>query len=328
MKLLGNFIAIAGPQLFTHTAAFTHPKINIMTGALASATMPFQEELVVEISDLREPKKMEDIPIVNDSIPKLKCLLPNALEAPKTISHSQKSLEVEVSGLDGPEPGRVILHSMIPDGFAIVDHEVFEGKKIIATRRFKKGDLMYTGSAALLDLIGHGYKLKIYSEDHNANRCLLSTHDNSDTHSVDDYAVGSKSGIANKRQVYGWDSFMNHSCDPNAYFPLLYRSESEMYYRAIALRDIDAGTEVTCDYALFDYDCNGHGIENCACGSNKCRGKMLGFQGQSLYAKMGAHLSFSYSIDYLQHFFMPLRFHHSLGPSRKGEYSSHGRRRN
>jgi SET domain-containing protein len=56
-----------------------------------------------------------------------------------------------------------------------------------------------------------------------------------------------------------------------------------MYYRAIAMRDIKPGEEVTCDYALFDYHCNGHEIEVCACGSHKCRGKMLGFQGKKCY---------------------------------------------
>ena len=40
--------------------------------------------------------------------------------------------------------------------------------------------------------------------------------------------------------------------------------------------------EVTCDYALFDYHCNGHEIELCACGSPNCRGKMTGFSGKTL----------------------------------------------
>jgi hypothetical protein len=66
---------------------------------------------------------------------------------------------------------------------------------------------------------------------------------------------------------------------PSIASALLYRTATEMCYQAIALRDIAAGEEVTCDYALFDYQCNGHQIEVCACGSQKCRGQMLGFQG-------------------------------------------------
>lgn len=140
----------------------------------------------------------------------------------------------------------------------------------------------FFATAALLDLsaVRHEHKVKIYTEDQNGNRTLLETVSNTNTHSVDDHAVGSKSSIASKRQVYGWDAFMNHSCEANAYFPLLHRTESELCYQALALRDIDEGMEVTCDYALFDYHCSGHEISICACGSNKCRGKMLGFHGE------------------------------------------------
>jgi len=46
------------------------------------------------------------------------------------------------------------------------------------------------------------------------------------------------------------------------------------------MRDINVGDEVTCDYALFDYHCNGHEIEVCACGAANCRGKMMGFKGE------------------------------------------------
>jgi SET domain-containing protein len=133
-----------------------------------------------------------------------------------------------------------------------------------------------------LSAAGHCYKLKIYSEDQAGTRCLLETHDNTDTHSVDDHAIESKSGATSKRQVYGFDSFMNHSCQANAYFPLLYRTPNEMCYQALALCDIDAGMEVTCDYALFDYSCSGHEIVVCACGSKMCRGNMLGFQGERI----------------------------------------------
>lgn len=64
----------------------------------------------------------------------------------------------------------------------------------------------------MLDLAaaGHQYKLNLYAEDSAGSRRLLESHDNTDTHSVDDYAVASKSGGTSKRQVYGWDAFMNH----------------------------------------------------------------------------------------------------------------------
>ena len=120
---------------------------------------------------------------------------------------------LEVRQTDG---GMVSLISIIPDGFAVVENEKFEGKKIVATESFRKGSVMYTGYAAVVDLssMGQVFELKIYSED----RQLLSKHDNDDTHSVDDHAPGSKTSNESKRQVYGWDGFMNHSCDANAYF--------------------------------------------------------------------------------------------------------------
>lgn len=129
---------------------------------------------------------------------------------PNQVSNLASSLEI--ARADG---GAIVLVSTIPNGFAIVDNDVFEGKKIIATKPFKKGEQLYVGHCAVLDLsgIGHGFKLKIYSED----RQLLSQHFNDDTHSVDDHAPGSKTGSESKRQVYGWDGFMNHSCDANSY---------------------------------------------------------------------------------------------------------------
>lgn len=144
---------------------------------------------------------------------------------------------LEVKQTDG---GMVII-STIPDGFDVVDNEKFEGKKIVATESFRKGSIMYTGYAAMLDLstIGHGFKVKIYSED----RQLLSEHYNDDTHSVDDHAPGSKTGSESKRQVYGWDGFMNHSCDANAYFRkffiyLLYFDVSSFTIRGDSIRSL------------------------------------------------------------------------------------------
>jgi hypothetical protein len=81
---------------------------------------------------------------------------------------------------------------------------------------------------------------------------------------------------------------------------LLYRTPTEMCYQAIALRDIDVGDEVTCDYTLFDYYCDGHKIEVCACGSTKCRGKMVGFQGKLiLYCRVYNIASLLYLTFYI-----------------------------
>jgi uncharacterized protein len=54
--------------------------------------------------------------------------------------------------------------------------------------------------------------------------------------------------------------FLNHSCEPNVGFA--------GNIVLVAMRDIDAGEELTTDYALFDdYD----GAMDCRCGTASCR---------------------------------------------------------
>src|SRR5918911_1297111 len=57
--------------------------------------------------------------------------------------------------------------------------------------------------------------------------------------------------------------YVNHSCDPNAFMRLC-RGRVEFY----ALRPIEAGEEVTCDYGETHHD----GKLPCRCGSPKCHG--------------------------------------------------------
>jgi hypothetical protein len=160
-------------------------------------------------------------PLVTNQLnqPSASALVSNSIEISKNdgvviLNSPEHRLEVSKAG------GVITLESTIPNGFKIVDNEAFEGKKIIATKPFNKGDRMYVGHAAMLDLssVGHGFALKLFLEDGK----FLSQHFNNDTHSVDDYAEGSKTGSESKRQVYGWDGFMNHSCDANAYFRELF----------------------------------------------------------------------------------------------------------
>jgi uncharacterized protein len=59
--------------------------------------------------------------------------------------------------------------------------------------------------------------------------------------------------------------FINHSCEPNVGFA--------GNIVLVAMRDIDAGEELTTDYALFDdYD----GEMECRCGTASCRGTIGG----------------------------------------------------
>ena len=64
-------------------------------------------------------------------------------------------------------------------------------------------------------------------------------------------------------RILCWDfgRFMNHSCNPNSVGPGLMEFE-------IAVRDIRAGQQVTCDYGTFNLEED----MACSCGSAVCRG--------------------------------------------------------
>ncbi len=50
------------------------------------------------------------------------------------------------------------------------------------------------------------------------------------------------------REFYYFDSYMNHSCDPNT--KQIYISDNK--YKMICIKDIYQGDELTCDYGIFD----------------------------------------------------------------------------
>lgn len=209
--------------------------------------------------------------------------------------------------------GVVEIHSTLPDGVAIVMGKF--GRGLVATKSFAKGSIVYRGYTALIvtppappsgvgttdaadDLTetsqssgssdstttGHGadgnrshtkttdFILHVYD----AQGGLVGTYPLDDTNSVLDVAD------RERRQVYGFDGFMNHSCDANVYCPQVSRTEDLMSYDAIAMKDIHPGDDITCDYALFDYECDGHEILQCACQAPNCRGQMRGFVGVPL----------------------------------------------
>ncbi len=64
------------------------------------------------------------------------------------------------------------------------------------------------------------------------------------------------------------DDYINHSCEPNLAF-----TEDGRHF--IALRAIQAGEEVTFDYATAEDDPEWN--IQCLCGSEKCRGSLTGF---------------------------------------------------
>lgn len=51
------------------------------------------------------------------------------------------------------------------------------------------------------------------------------------------------------------------------------------------MKAIEAGDEITSDYALFDYSCDGHEIMECLCYAPNCRKSMRGFRKLTLPEK-------------------------------------------
>jgi hypothetical protein len=65
----------------------------------------------------------------------------------------------------------------------------------------------------------------------------------------------------------GVAAFINHSCDPNCE-----ADENKGRVWIIAIRDIEAGEELTYDYNLYDGDLDDP--SPCSCGAPNCRGSM------------------------------------------------------
>jgi len=79
------------------------------------------------------------------------------------------------------------------------------------------------------------------------------------------------------RDYYGFDSFMNHSCDANTISIVYPGDESINRYYNRASKDIRKGDEITANYLFFDWDCDGHSFD-CLCGAPHCFKHILGFK--------------------------------------------------
>ena len=170
--------------------------------------------------------------------------------------------------------GKILRSSPLPDGLKIGSNAY--GRCLMTTKKFNKGTLLYTGR----------YIIVSDSSDYRFVQVGDEIYPISHVHSVQ--VCGS-----NKRQLYEFDCFMNHSCDPNTYSPGIGRTEiSEcktfvyQFFDTVAIKDIEAGEEISTDYAMFDYTCNGHEIDPCLCKAQKCRGFMKGFRSLTLPQKV------------------------------------------
>ena len=80
-----------------------------------------------------------------------------------------------------------------------------------------------------------------------------------------DFLVHTVNRGNNIREFYGFDTFTNHSCDPNSkimQFP-------DNFYYVVAIKPIKIGDEITRDYMTFDSI--SYNTFECKCNSTNCR---------------------------------------------------------
>ena len=78
---------------------------------------------------------------------------------------------------------------------------------------------------------------------------------------------------------FGWDTFINHSCDPNCTWKYPLKAKTLQTgtnqigtYTITTLSPIHAGDEITTCYNLEDYGEEGEGYFQCTCKSSQCIG--------------------------------------------------------
>jgi hypothetical protein len=77
-----------------------------------------------------------------------------------------------------------------------------------------------------------------------------------------------------ERVCNGYIGYLNHSCTNSN---VRFETSNKFGFAVIASRDIEAHEELTSNYLLFDYSCDGHAFE-CTCGAAGCYGAITGFR--------------------------------------------------
>jgi len=139
------------------------------------------------------------------------------------------------------------------------------GLGVFAAKDCKKGEVIYTGTYSLIPDDGVSKPIRLITDIGEFDM------------TTEMHTVGIGFGKEKFRQAYTFDSFMNHSCDPTTYSADEQETEEGGTYKTVALRDMKAGEEITCDYDLFEMDSRKKGIDHCECGASNCRGFSHGF---------------------------------------------------
>lgn len=150
-----------------------------------------------------------------------------------------------------------------PDGVALCNGPW--GLSLRVTRHFTTGEVIYASGWWTVPDVDHSFEARVLVDD------VFQTHAITRVHSVK---------YASTRSIDIPGCFMNHSCDPSSVSAdiVMPGEENSTRYEQRALRDLVPGDEITCDYTLFDWDCDGHQF-TCRCGAPQCYGEVRGFEG-------------------------------------------------
>ena len=156
------------------------------------------------------------------------------------------------------------VEATMPPGVAIRANAF--GLGLFATQPFQAGDTLYITSCIYVpDIVPGKVTLRLTGS---GEEYILDMQE----HSV------VQSDLPSKRQLYTYDAFMNHACDPNTSSFVTACTNDELTYGMKALRGIATGEELTCDYNLFEFEAGDAAISQCQCGARDCLGAIRGFR--------------------------------------------------
>lgn len=181
----------------------------------------------------------------------------------------------------------------VPNGFVVRRGAL--GTQLCATRDFEVGDFLYTNCRLLVNDTEGGCDVEIWVGDADTEKgqtpMKLQTH----THGVP----------CGKGQLwlYSFDSFVDHSCEPNTLD--VHDEGSPNFFSVYAIRPIKAGDAVKQNYNLFCYDdYDFYKINRCACGAASCHGgPVRGFkylaleEKKALASEVEPHVLELYTLD-------------------------------
>ena len=152
------------------------------------------------------------------------------------------------------DPSIIVFDDLVaPSSVSIAPEPIGNGFRLMSAQAFKSGDTIFTNKTtrvpvdAVVILIVLGHR-RWFGLGHFAQEKEFDT----------------------TKHFFGFDSFQNHSCEPNT-VSVFYNPDDKTEYRLVALTDIAPGDELTCDYETLGDYCETRVIP-CRCGTPSCRG--------------------------------------------------------